>query len=67
MSTLAEPEEIPYEVQVCQRCKSTEIYRTTGFHPFGRWRCRECDRAFLIPSLQIKLLPVGQDPPAHWQ
>jgi len=55
--------EIPYEVQACARCRSTEIDRTEGFHLFGRWRCRTCTRAFMIPSLQIRVLPAQESPP----
>ncbi|MCH7736394.1 MAG: hypothetical protein IH872_03225 [Chloroflexi bacterium] len=60
------PNEIPYEVKACARCRSTEIDPTEGFHPFGRWRCRSCDRAFMIPALQIRILPAHEMPPRHW-
>ena len=70
MPTHSQPEdtanEIPYEVKACARCRSTEIHRAEGFHPFGRWRCRNCDRAFMIPSLQIRVLPDDEAPPLHW-
>ncbi|MQF94885.1 MAG: hypothetical protein FI731_04345 [SAR202 cluster bacterium] len=67
MTTPPQSEDVPYEVQVCPKCKSTEIQRREGFHPLGRWGCRACDRAFFLPGLQIMLLPPGQDPPPHWQ
>ena len=60
------PNEVPYEVQVCPRCKSAEIHRRDGFHPLGRWGCRDCKRAFMVTSLQIRVLPVGEAPPGHW-
>ena len=60
------PNEIPYEVQVCPRCKSTEIHRREGFHPLGRWACRTCRQPFMISSLQIHILPATQNPPRHW-
>ena len=60
------PNEVAYEVKACARCRSTEIDRTEGFHPFGRWRCRSCGRAFMIPSLQIRILASHEMPPRHW-
>jgi len=70
MSTHSQPEDSPtdiaYEVKACARCRSTEIDRTEGFHPFGRWRCRSCTRAFMIPSLQIRILSEQEEPPSHW-
>ena len=66
MSTPSQPDDVPYEVQACPRCKSTEIHRRAGFHPFGRLGCPSCDRAFMITALQIHLLPAGQEPPRHW-
>ena len=74
MSTPSQPDdnpegtvnEVPYEVKACARCRSTEIARTEGFHPFGRWRCRSCDRAFMIPALRIRVLPSHEMPPRNW-
>ena len=74
MSTPSQPDEnpeetvkeVPYEVKACARCRSTEIDRTEGFHPFGRWRCRSCDRAFMIPALRIRVLPSHEMPPRNW-
>ena len=74
MTTPSQPDKIPeettnetlYEVKACARCRSTEIDRTEGFHPFGRWRCRSCGRAFMIPSLQIRILPSHEMPPRSW-
>jgi ribosomal protein L37AE/L43A len=60
------PNEIPYEVQVCPKCKSTEIDRREGFHPLGRWGCRNCQKSFMISSLQIRILPATEAPPRHW-
>ena len=74
MSTPSQPGETPnniandvaYEVKACARCRSTEIDRTEGFHPFGRWRCQSCRKAFMIPSLQIRILSSDESPPRHW-
>ena len=60
------PNEIPYEVAVCPRCKSTEIHRREGFHLLGRWECRSCRRTFMFTSLQIRVLPATEAPPRHW-
>ena len=66
MTTPTEDDEVPYEVKACARCRSTEIQRKEGFHPLGRWECRDCGRAFMVPGVQIRLLPAGQEPPSNW-